>query len=407
VTATTRNGRFSVVGTADALEASDVNGTYDLYVRDAKSGAVSRLAPDAGDARSSQLALSEDGRYVALTTSTALVAGDTNSLRDVYRVDRSTGAWTLVSAPSTGGASATVAGTEVPAGPNVFSGPSVAMSSDGRYVFFFSRRSDLLAPGQDKPDTMDLFRKDVVTGEVVRVSSASGGTQLGTEVLAPALAVTPDGRYAAFVVRATNTYPVVVRKDLLSGKLELASGTGDYSTQGAQYFVSYDAHDVSISDDGRYVGFSTNSTTLNKDAKFTAVRRDMTSTAATAFTRAGSTVQQVIAIERQTTLDPTGRYVFFQTTGKELPLDKDLLLDWYRYDTVLKSLTMVTTTASGGRPAVPWGTTADTDWGSLQVLDADTVLVTTLQPLVSTDTNKKADTYRKDLVTGAVTSALG
>ncbi|NIZ93486.1 fibronectin type III domain-containing protein [Kineococcus rubinsiae] len=405
--AVTRSGRFSVVGTADALEAADTNGTYDLYVRDAKSGAVSRLAPGAGDARSSQLAMSEDGRYVALTTSTPLVAGDTNSLKDVYRVDRSTGTWTLVSAPPAGGASATVAGTEVPAGPNVYSGPSVAMSADGRYVFFFSKRADLLAPGLDKPDTVDLFRKDVVSGEVVRVSATSGSSQLTSEVLAPALAVTPDGRYAVFVVRASNTYPVVVRKDLQSGKLELASGTGDYSTQGAQYPVSYDAHDVSISDDGRYVGFSTNSSTLNPDAKYTAIRRDMTGTTTAAFTRAGSTVQRVIVTERQTTLDPTGRYVFFQTTGRELPLDGDALLDWYRYDTVQKSLVMVTTTASGGRPASPYGTTADADWGSLQVLDAGTVLVTTLQPLVPADTNKKADTYRKDLVTGAVTPALG
>jgi len=253
---------------------------------------------------------------------------------------------------------------------------------------------------------MDLFRKDVQTGAVVRVSTTSAGGVLTSEVMAPALAVTPDGRYAAFVVRATNRYPVVVRKDLVTGTLQLASGTGDYSTQGAQYTAANDAHDVSISDDGRYVGFSSNSTSLNGDAQYTAVRRDMTGATSTAFVRAGSTVQRVIATERQVTLDPTGRYVFFQTTGKELPLDKDLLLDWYRYDTQSKSLVMVTTTATGGRPASPWGTTNDADWGSLQVVDADTVLVTTLQPLVAADTNKKADTYRKDLVSGAVSSSV-
>jgi Tol biopolymer transport system component len=82
-------------------------------------------------------------------------------------------------------------------------GPSGAplLSADGRWVFFESLASNLVE--NDLNQTQDIFARDRLTGTTLLVSAdANGpGTNSGP---AHSAAITPDGRFVAFVKNATN-----------------------------------------------------------------------------------------------------------------------------------------------------------------------------------------------------------
>ncbi len=84
-----RDGRFVVFATADALVPQDTNGLYDVYEYDADTGRVALVSSGAGDAGSWFAGMSADGSDVFLLTRQSLVGADTDSLVDLYdaRVD--------------------------------------------------------------------------------------------------------------------------------------------------------------------------------------------------------------------------------------------------------------------------------------------------------------------------------
>ena len=81
---------------------------------------------------------------------------------------------------------------------------SSAVSADGRFVVFQSKASNLV-PG-DVNNRRDTFIHDRVTGTTQLVSVASGGTQANAGH-GGYLAVSADGRFAAFMSDATNLVP--------------------------------------------------------------------------------------------------------------------------------------------------------------------------------------------------------
>lgn len=399
-TALSRDGRFTVFGTAAQLEPSDTNTQYELYVKDGVTGSVTRLAPAAAgtDLSASRVAISDDGRYAVVTTTAALVASDTNRALDVYRLDRQTGVWQLVSVPSSGAVS-TTAGTDVVTGNRVYStAPSVAMTADGNQVFFFSSRSDLV-PG-DTNAARDLFRKDLTTGGVVRVDVDPNGNQIAGGTIGAALDVTPDGRYVLFATALQNS-PVLWRKDLQTGALEVAAGAGTWGSVNYTARVDLGANDVSLSDDGRFTAFSSNDSRFTSaSGEYLAYRQDMTTRQ---VVRAGI-VGQKTTWEHGVQLDPTGRFAFFATTA-DYGADTDQHTDWYRRDLDAAGTdpAMVTSQASGAPSSRRM--TSDVmpaEFGSIVVLSGSSVVVATMQALVASDTNGKMDLYAKDLGSGAV-----
>jgi Tol biopolymer transport system component len=75
-----------------------------------------------------------------------------------------------------------------------------SQSDDGRYVAFTSADSTLVAG--DTNGAADVFVLDVQTNAVERVSIATGGAQANESSTSPSISA--DGRYVAFVSRATN-----------------------------------------------------------------------------------------------------------------------------------------------------------------------------------------------------------
>ena len=216
------DGRFVVVGTRAQREASDTNTAYELYVVDRTAGTARRIAPLPASATGATdptnlgaPAISDDGRYVVLATTAALLPADTNGLADVYRLDTSTGTWALVSAPPAGSVNGSTAGTVLQPSPSVYAtSPPMAVSADGDLVLFYSARSDLVAG--DTNGLVDLFAKRLSTGSVTRVSTTTAGGNLTGAALGPALALTPDGRFALFPA-ATGSGAALLYRKTLSG----------------------------------------------------------------------------------------------------------------------------------------------------------------------------------------------
>lgn len=186
------NGRFvAFVSDSTNLVPDDTNGLPDIFVRDRRSGATTRVSVssngmEAND-ESDEPAISQDGRYIAfLSWASNLVPNDTNAVGDVFLHDRRTGATTRVNI-STAGDQA-----------NDFS-CDPAISADGTVVAFFSDGTNLV-PG-DTNGVRDVFVRDQKNNTTTRVSVSSTGTQSDGTSQLPAL--NADGRFVAFESLAT------------------------------------------------------------------------------------------------------------------------------------------------------------------------------------------------------------
>jgi tricorn protease-like protein len=191
-----KNGRFvAFESTASNLIGTDANAAQDIFVRNRKSGKTTRASVRTNGAEanggSSAPQISHSGRFVAFTSNaTNLIGLDGNGTSDVFVRDRDRKKTTRVSTRSNGGeanGSSSVDG----------------ISGDGRYVVFSSNASNLV-PG-DSNGTTDVFVKDRKTGKTRRVSERTNGAQgNGTSDNS---AISPSGRYVAFVSTATNLVP--------------------------------------------------------------------------------------------------------------------------------------------------------------------------------------------------------
>ena len=103
------NGRYvAFASIASNLVAGDTNNEADLFVRDRRTGSTERVSVDGagGQANGGSFfpAISASGRYLAFYSfASNLVAGDTNETYDVFVRDRRTGATERVSVDGAGG----------------------------------------------------------------------------------------------------------------------------------------------------------------------------------------------------------------------------------------------------------------------------------------------------------------
>ena len=240
---------------ATNLVNKDTNGASDIFVHDRETGKTTRVSVRTngkqGDADSSDPSISSDGRYVAFESmATNLVNKDTNGASDIFVHDRETGETKRVSVRTNG---------KQGDGDSDF--PSI--SSDGRYVAFESDATNLV--NKDTNGKCDIFVHDRQTGKTTRVSVRTNGVQGDADSYSSA--VSSDGRYVAFYSRATNLVNKdtngkrdVFVHDRQTGKTTRVS----VRTNGVQ--GDGDSYSSAISSDGRYVTFESYATNLvNKD----------------------------------------------------------------------------------------------------------------------------------------------
>lgn len=171
---------------ASNLAAGDTNNASDVFVRDLNARTTTRVSvgPNGmgGVTESHSPAISANGRYVAYVSNAAnLVTNDNNFVDDIFRYDRVTGSNILISLNSRGeqGNSRNFA---------------PAISADGRFVAFASWSSNLV--DGDTVGFTDIFLRDVVNGTTRKVSVSSAGVGGNRDSTSPA--ISPDGRYVVF-----------------------------------------------------------------------------------------------------------------------------------------------------------------------------------------------------------------
>ncbi|MFI6128485.1 TolB family protein [Micromonospora sp. NPDC051141] len=299
------DGRY-VSFTSDAanLVPGDTNGASDGFVHDRRTGTTSRVTLTNGntqaDARSYAPAISADGRFVAFVSeATNVVPGDTNGLADIFLRDRQAGTTVRVSGTNAD------APSEAP-----------AISANGRYVTFTSEAA--LVPG-DTNGIADVFIRDMRTGSLQRVNVSTTGAQANALTVSPTMSA--DGRFVAFTSEAalvpgdTNDVADVFLRDLRTGttiRVNVAADGGQ-ATGGSSYGPMMSA-------DGRHVVFSSDATNLVSDD---------TNGVADVFLRdlrTGTTVRASLAADGGQGNDGSyngvvtrdGRYVAFASTATNL-----------------------------------------------------------------------------------------
>lgn len=321
------NGRFVVFNSeASNLVTGDTNNDADIFLKDLSTGVLTRVSTSSGGGQAARPSenpqISADGRYVVFESySEDLVPGTTPSRYHIYRKDTWTGITELVSANQTRDEGADIS-------------RKAQISADGNYVVFESRANNLVEG--DGNGRSDIFVKNMRTGAVTLVSSSSNNV-IGNEDSANAH-ITLDGRYVVFENSAdklvsgdTNGMRDVFRKDLLTGQITLVSAAGNNAP------ANGNSEGAKISADGRYVIFRSDATNLGTGGPAGTKNvfvKDLVTGALTALSTNGVSADEDDAPH----ISPDGRYALFTSSFDNLvPGDTNGLNDVFRVDLLYKA----------------------------------------------------------------------
>jgi|GEM_PF-970110 len=197
------DGRYvAFYSDADTLVPGDM-GLRDVFVRDRQTGVTIRVSVDSaglpGNDKSDRPSISGTGRFVAFASDADnLVPNDLNGVRDIFVHDRDVdqdGMYDEAGAIATSRVSASSSGLESNGRSNM-----PAISSDGRYVVFRSRATNLAAGAIGGLD--QIFVHDRKTGATSLMSVGFAGPEGNANSDRPA--ISPDGRFVAFHSDADN-----------------------------------------------------------------------------------------------------------------------------------------------------------------------------------------------------------
>ena len=271
------------------------------------------------------------------------------------------------------------------------------ISADGRYIAFASDSTNLVAG--DTNGTRDSFIKDTVTGLTTRLSTDSSGVQ--GNGFSQVLALSADGRYAAFVSTANNLVANdsngvtdAFVKNLVTGTTTLIS-TSSSGTQGNGFSTV-----TAISAAGRYVAFVSDATNLvtgdTNGVRDSFVKDTVTGNTTRISTNSSGNQGDGLSYARAISAD--GRYVAFYSAATNLVSgDTNGLLDSFIKDTVSGRTTRISTDSTGGQ---------GNNISYVTALSADgryAAFHSYADNLVSGDTNGWCDGFIKDTVTGTTT----
>lgn len=196
--------RVAFLSSGNDLGPSNPTGTEQLMLFDRQAGTIRRLSFTASGGefagnpyyQTNAGVFSGDGKLLALAADSDELAGNGAVGRlDTYVVHTDTGQYELIST-GYGGTSPN----------NASFSPSI--SSDGRYVSFASRASNLLAT----PQLPGVYVKDRWTGELVNISASLGAP--GFQEISN-VSVSGDGSTVAFDWRFPDSYPILGGRTLV------------------------------------------------------------------------------------------------------------------------------------------------------------------------------------------------
>jgi Tol biopolymer transport system component len=336
-----------------------------------------------GDAVSDLPSVSADGQWVAFASvADNLDPADSDSIADVYVKSLRTGDIKLASTSDT-----QVKGNLESSNPSI--------SGDGRFVAFESWATNL-DPADDDV-FLDVYVKDLLTGELTLASTSSAGVKGDFDSLSPS--ITLDGLLVAFMSVSDNLDPSdpdrsgdVYAKDLTTGETKLVST----STTGAKGNGSSEITSQAVSGDGTKVAFMSVSDNLDpsdpdgipdvfvKDL----ITGELTLASTSVFGEKGN------AVSTRASISADGRVVAFESAATTLdPRDQDAFADVYAKDLQNGLVSLVSTTDDGEK--------GDLVSFSASISSAGTAVafVSLASNLDPGDTDRIPDIYVKDLGT--------
>lgn len=341
----------------------------------------------------SQLAtksVSNDGRYVAfMSYATNLVPDDTNHQLDMFVKDRQTGVTTRVSTGANG---------EQANGESRWA----SISGNGQYVIFESRASNLVP--NDTNGAVDVFRKNIATGAIQRVSVGAGGEEgngdSGFIYSSQGAAISDDGNLIMFASRAsnlvagdTNNGHDMFLKNMTDGSIRLLSlhETGTQVGGGSAY--------PAISPNGAFAFFSHSSNLIAEDTdnKADMYRKNLSNDAYDVITRTDTGVISPQILLSHMFPSQNGRYVGFTAGHPLLAAFPDSKSRAYVRD-IETGTTVLASSSAAGEDA--------NDGSSLYGLSRNGryALIISLATNLGLDTNKTYDLFVKDMQTGDITT---
>lgn len=201
--------------------------------------------------------LSDDGRFIAfLSKADNLVPGDTNGEMDVFVHDRQTRQTTRASIASDGGEANAAVGWTIK-----------SISDNGRFVVFSSPADNLVSADNNRQQ--DVFLHDRESNETTRISVAGDGTEANRSSFSPGIFA--DGRYVTFESAADNLVPddtngivdvfLHDRETGLTRRVNIASDGSEANELDRDWSWIW-WYTNPVSDDGRYVAFTSLSSNL-------------------------------------------------------------------------------------------------------------------------------------------------
>lgn len=275
----------------------------------------------------------------------------------------------------------------------------VDISGDGRYAVFSTKANNLVP--NDTNSYVDVFRRDRLTGQTIRVNVASDGSQADLGAGGP-VAISADGRYVAFDSAATNLVPGVSNQfggvfvhDCQTGQTSLVSRSSSGAEGNAMSTTA------AISADGRYVAFASSASNLvsgDTNGRDDIFVRDLQA-GLTTRASVSSTGAQGNDTSFDLAMSADARYVVFRSAATNLVSgDTNGKIDIFVRDRQTNTTTRISVATGGAQ-----GTGGDCAWTSISSDGRYVVYQSTMTNLVAGDTNGKADVFLHDRQINATT----
>jgi len=336
---------------------------------------------------STKSSISADGVQVTFASSaTNLVTGDTNLAKDIFLHNRLDDTTILVSS----GVSSTQSNGDSDA---------PVISSDGKWVVFHSYATNLTSDA-DTNDAADIFRYEISTGTMTRISNVTAGGNANGHSFDPV--IDENGDYIVFQTDAsdlfasdTNAKTDIVMYDVtLDSISQISKDTLDAPTDG-------NSMNPAVSADGRRIAYSSVATNVvasdtngYSDIFYYNVDTDTT----ILVSKANSGTQ---GNERSyfPTISANGRYVAFESDATNLlasSADTNLVGDVFVYDTVTNTISRVSVASGGTQSNGSSGGSVDYPNISLSEDGTYVVFRSAATNLVASDTNGYIDVFMHD-----------
>jgi Tol biopolymer transport system component len=388
------DGRFIafVSSAADLLgddPSLDTNGVADVFLLDTQTGTIELISRDPqtgtqGNGPSDEVALSNDGRYVAFVTeATNLLTDDANgAASDVLLLDRETDTLSLVSRRGSTGAQGNSASYDV------------SITRDGTKVAFTSAATNLV--GNDTNGSADAFVRDLVTQTTERVSTGSTGKQANGSTFSTGISgngsfVGFDSSASTLVTGDRNGARDVFLKNLSTGKTIRVSVTNkEAEANSGSYFSG-------LSTTGRFIAFVSDATNLSgTDANRASdvFVRDKTDQTTKRVSRNGAT--EANASSGGAAISGDGAFVAFTTSATNLgdaPDGNGAASDLFEYEMATGTLRLVAVDGGGGWPN---GASFAPAYGPSSVL----AFASIASDLVGDDVNATTDVFTRTWASG-------